>query len=147
MVKLTALYFFINGYDSILTSSCFRSCNKIMLFKIKIKININIDKSRKKQAKSKKRAKIFGRKDEKPYLCIAFQGKHIMIGLWCNGSTTGFGSVCPGSNPGSPTRKRLVNNVCESFSLYPYQSFPSRIAFMTLAGARSANHSFFMKSI
>ena len=28
-----------------------------------------------------------------------------MIGLWCNGSTTGFGSVCPGSNPGSPTKK------------------------------------------
>ena len=25
------------------------------------------------------------------------------FGLWCNGSTTGFGSVCPGSNPGSPT--------------------------------------------
>ena len=33
----------------------------------------------------------------------AFQGKHIMIGLWCNGSTTGFGSVCPSSNLGSPT--------------------------------------------
>ena len=28
-----------------------------------------------------------------------------MFGLWCNGSTTGFGSVCPGSNPGSPTEK------------------------------------------
>ena len=24
--------------------------------------------------------------------------------LWCNGSTTDFGSVCPGSNPGSSTR-------------------------------------------
>ena len=23
------------------------------------------------------------------------------IVLWCNGSTTGFGSVCPGSNPGT----------------------------------------------
>ena len=36
-----------------------------------------------------------------------------MFGLWCNGSTTGFGSVCPGSNPGSPTtnqRKALRNN-------------------------------------
>ena len=33
------------------------------------------------------------------------------FGLWCNGSTTGFGSVCPGSNPGSPTeilRKALL---------------------------------------
>ena len=26
-----------------------------------------------------------------------------MFGLWCNGSTTGFGSVCPSSNLGSPT--------------------------------------------
>ena len=37
------------------------------------------------------------------YLCKVFQGKHMMFGLWCNGSTTGFGSVCLGSNPGSPT--------------------------------------------
>ena len=27
------------------------------------------------------------------------------IVLWCNGSTTGFGSVCPGSNPGRTTKK------------------------------------------
>ena len=48
------------------------------------------------------------------YLCIAFQGKHIKFGLWCNGSTTGFGSVCPGSNPGSPTtnqRKALRDSL------------------------------------
>ena len=38
-----------------------------------------------------------------------------MIGLWCNGSTTGFGSVCPGSNPGSPTNKKGGN---ESFLLF-----------------------------
>ena len=25
------------------------------------------------------------------------------IGLWCNGSTTDFGSVCLGSNPSNPT--------------------------------------------
>ncbi len=25
---------------------------------------------------------------------------------WCNGSTTDFGSVCPGSNPGGSTRKQ-----------------------------------------
>ena len=30
------------------------------------------------------------------------------IGLWCNGSTTGFGSVCPGSSPGSPTKKIIL---------------------------------------
>ncbi len=27
------------------------------------------------------------------------------IGLLCNGSTTVFGSVCLGSNPGNPTKK------------------------------------------
>ena len=25
------------------------------------------------------------------------------IGRWCNGNTTGFGSVIPGSNPSRPT--------------------------------------------
>src|SRR5690606_13681332 len=25
-----------------------------------------------------------------------------LVGRWCNGSTTDFGSVCPGSNPGRP---------------------------------------------
>ena len=34
------------------------------------------------------------------YLCQAFR----QIVLWCNGSTTGFGSVCPGSNPGKTTK-------------------------------------------
>ena len=38
------------------------------------------------------------------------------FGLWCNGSTTGFGSVCPGSNPGSPTDESSTNNVCGAFS-------------------------------
>ena len=33
-----------------------------------------------------------------------------MIGLWCNGSTTGFGSVCPGSNPGSPTKEKVLRD-------------------------------------
>ena len=42
-----------------------------------------------------------------------------MIGLWCNGSTTGFGSVCPGSNPGSPTNKKGGN---ESFLLFCFLS-------------------------
>ena len=26
----------------------------------------------------------------------------VFIGLWCNGNTTVFGAVVPGSNPGSP---------------------------------------------
>ena len=29
------------------------------------------------------------------------------IGRWCNGNTTGFGSVIPGSNPSRPTTKRI----------------------------------------
>ena len=33
----------------------------------------------------------------------------IEFGLWCNGSTTGFGSVCLGSNPGKPTEKEQWN--------------------------------------
>ena len=28
-----------------------------------------------------------------------------LIGLWCNGSTTDFDSVCLGSKPGNPTTK------------------------------------------
>ena len=28
-----------------------------------------------------------------------------MIGRWCNGNTTGFGSVIPGSNPSRPTKE------------------------------------------
>ena len=27
----------------------------------------------------------------------------IKFGRWCNGNTTGFGSVIPGSNPSRPT--------------------------------------------
>ena len=30
-----------------------------------------------------------------------------MSGRWCNGNTTGFGSVIPGSNPSRPTTKRI----------------------------------------
>ena len=42
---------------------------------------------------------------ETPIFAPLFNRKHLKFGLWCNGSTTGFGSVCPGSNPGSPTNK------------------------------------------
>ena len=58
----------------------------------------------------------FGRYQLKTVSLHRFPRKVLMIGLWCNGSTTGFGSVCPGSNPGSPTRKSPVNNVCGTFS-------------------------------
>ena len=55
---------------------------------------------------------MFGGNVENPYLCIAFQGKRMKFGLWCNGSTTGFGSVCPGSNPGSPTKNEALQRCC-----------------------------------
>ena len=31
---------------------------------------------------------------------------HLSIGLWCNGNTADSGPAFPGSNPGSPTKKR-----------------------------------------
>lgn len=31
----------------------------------------------------------------------------VFIGLWCNGNTTVFGAVVPGSNPGSPTNNDI----------------------------------------
>ena len=34
-----------------------------------------------------------------------------MIGIWCNGSTTGFGSVCLGSNPSVPTTNTTNINI------------------------------------
>ena len=49
------------------------------------------------------------------YLCTAFYQKAHMFGLWCNGSTTGFGSVCPSSNLGSPTKKAPTVDDCRSF--------------------------------
>ena len=30
------------------------------------------------------------------------------FGRWCNGNTTGFGSVIPGSNPSRPTEKTVI---------------------------------------
>ena len=42
---------------------------------------------------------------------------HPLIVLWCNGSTTGFGSVCSGSNPLRTTEKeKQYVNSCFSFS-------------------------------
>lgn len=34
-----------------------------------------------------------------------------VIEIWCNGSTTDFGSVCPGSNPGISTRRGLYRRM------------------------------------
>jgi hypothetical protein len=41
-----------------------------------------------------------------------------MIGLWCNGSTTGFGSVCPSSNLGSPTKKSPERDIFRGFFFF-----------------------------
>ena len=56
----------------------------------------------------KKTRRFFWQIGKKKYLCSEFLRKSIKFGLWCNGSTTGFGSVCPGSNPGNPTDKKAV---------------------------------------
>ena len=39
------------------------------------------------------------------YLCPAFEQR---IELWCNGNTADFGSVVPGSSPGSSTKLRQI---------------------------------------
>ena len=40
----------------------------------------------------------------------------VFIGLWCNGNTTVFGAVVPGSNPGSPTIVSFVFNCLYLFN-------------------------------
>ena len=47
------------------------------------------------------------------YLC----NHKTAIVLWCNGSTTGFGSVCGGSNPPRTTQKRETASCCFPFFL------------------------------
>ena len=41
------------------------------------------------------------------------------IEVWCNGSTTDFGSVCPGSNPGTSTLLRKVELAAQARHLNP----------------------------
>ena len=41
------------------------------------------------------------------------------IEVWCNGSTTDFGSVCPGSNPGTSTLLRKVELAAQAYHLNP----------------------------
>ena len=42
-----------------------------------------------------------------------------LIGRWCNGNTTGFGSVIPGSNPSRPTTKKRGFYEVSLFVFYP----------------------------
>ena len=55
---------------------------------------------------------------ETPIFAPLFNRKHLKFGLWCNGSTTGFGSVCPGSNPGSPTTNRQKPQEISSWGFF-----------------------------
>ena len=57
-----------------------------------------------------------------------------MFGLWCNGSTTGFGSVCPGSNPGSPTTIQLIaaKNPLKSQVLVGFYCFSTMCKFFII---------------
>ena len=59
----------------------------------------------------------------------------LVIGLWCNGSTTGFGSVCLGSNPGKPTEKEQWNPLlffCLNNSRYTIFPIPLFVAIAPL---------------
>ena len=59
-----------------------------------------------------------------------FNRKHNEFVLWCNGSTTVFGSVCLSSNLGRTTREALKENIFRGFFfrdsevvvfVYPYK--------------------------
>ncbi len=66
----------------------------------------------------KKSEKIFGYYLKKPLSLQRFSKESMMFGLWCNGSTTGFGSVCPSSNLGSPTQIAVRNKSDGYLRLY-----------------------------
>ena len=70
-------------------------------------IHFNNGANTKSQQNYKFFAKIFAKPKNKFYFCT----RKRKIGLWCNGNTTDSGPVIPGSNPGSPTRRRLFQVV------------------------------------
>ena len=43
-------------------------------------------------------------------LSLKYFNKYLMIGPWCNGNTSDFGSEIPGSNPGGPTGIKTVRS-------------------------------------
>ena len=92
------------------------------------------DKDNDSTLATKKSEKLFGAYNTKHLSLQRFLRKvNLMFGLWCNGSTTGFGSVCPGSNPGSPTLKALKKFFSELFFLYTlcYLFFPQHLRFIS----------------
>ena len=68
-----------------------------------VKMMINFDKDKNLASINEKSRQKIWLILKKTLLLHRFSRKALKFGLWCNGSTTGFGSVCPGSNPGSPT--------------------------------------------
>ena len=60
------------------------------------------------------------------------------IVVWCNGSTTGFGSVCRGSNPRTTTRIRavLVTALILLESLHAFSQFLSALDFSRLTALK-----------
>ena len=67
----------------------------------------------------KKQGLKFGGGIKKHYLC----SRNIGIGPWCNGNTTGFGSVIMGSSPVGPTPEKPCSDVrCAAFP-YPHVVF------------------------
>ena len=49
------------------------------------------------------------------YLCTRNPGR------WCNGNTTGFGSVIPGSNPSRPTTSNKKGTLLGSPLIFIYK--------------------------
>ena len=49
--------------------------------------------------------------DQNRPITAPLQPHLLIIGRWCNGNTTGFGSVIPGSNPSRPTRKKTEQTI------------------------------------
>ena len=43
----------------------------------------------------------------------------IMFGIWCNGNTADSGPAFPGSNPGIPTKRNLLNGKFLFCFIYP----------------------------
>ena len=73
------------------------------------KLSCFANKGKDSRQKQKKSQKIIWKVFIKTLIFAAFSEENTKkFGLWCNGSTTGFGSVCPGSNPGSPTTIQLI---------------------------------------
>ena len=72
--------------------------------------------------KTKKNGKRFGGFGKRQYLCTrnkAVSRKHRNIGIWCNGNTADSGPAFPGSNPGIPTKRNLLNGKFLFCLIYP----------------------------